>query len=370
MNKLVYIFTLFTICVNAQKLNLTVEVNELADNTKLYFDPSFLEEYYELPIHDSIQYSVGENTLQLEKMSFYYPFQLSFKEEENIFQPSRRFYLKDHDVNISIQNIISDITTDIPERTEYNKFFNDYLKEERAYNEYHGNMYLKYKFDYPKEVQDSMNKWYSRNWKQEINLLDQYIKLNSKSVIAFWKIVEKYERYKEYPYDSLLTQFDSIIKESFPYKKLMNNIENNKIFGQGKTFPEINNLKDQFGNSTQLNFEGKKYILIDFWFHACKPCLVTFPHLKEVYQKYHSKGFDIIAISTDGTKYIQNWKNTIKKNELPWVNLLDENGCFSSKNKINSFPTNYLVDEQGKILAKDISTEQLDEFLNRNLPNE
>ena len=370
MNKLLYLFTLFAISVNAQKIELSVKIKAIPENTKLYIENSLLDEYYEKPIHDSILNKEGRNTFHYEKLNFYYPFRLYFKQNKNEFLNSGNFFVKNNNLSIELNNLSDEIINDLPERQNYNEFFKNFLIEERAFNDYNGNMFVKYKFDKPKEVEDSINKWYNKVWMQEINLLDQYIKANPKSVIAFWKIVEKFNSYKDYPYESILVHFDFSIKQSFPYKKLLSNIEEYKIFGQGKPFPIVNNLKDESGKVSELNFKGKKYTLIDFWFQACKPCLVTFPHLKEVYQKYHSNGFEIIAISTDNTKYVQNWENTIKKFELPWVNYLDENGVFTTKNKINSFPTNFLVDENGNILMKNISAEKLDDFLKNNLANE
>lgn len=366
MTKLFYIFILFAISVNAQKINVTVKVEELPENTVIELLPQYIRAYYENPVYDSIENTADKNTFHIDKTTFYYPYTLSYQEEENVFQLSRTFFLKNKNLNLNLNDFRSEILNDLPEKVKYNEFFKDYKIEEDAFNEYYGQMFLKYKFEFPKEVNDSINKWYNKVWMHEIELLDKYVKSNPGSVIAFWKIVEKYERYKEYPYENILNQFDASVKQSFPFKKLMSNIEENKIFGQGRTFPEIKNLKDQSGKSAQINYKTK-YTLIDFWFHSCKPCLVSFPDLKEVYQKYNSKGFEIVAISAEATKYIPNWKNTIKKYELPWVNLLDENREFTSKNQITSFPTNFLVDQNGKIIFRDISTSELEKFLNNNL---
>jgi len=89
--------------------------------------------------------------------------------------------------------------------------------------------------------------------------------------------------------------------------------------------------------------------------------------LKELYNKYHSKGFEIQAIAAEQTKYVDQTKQVIEKYELPWLNALDENRTFSNANKITSFPTSYLVDHEGKIIQKDISLEELEKFLTINL---
>jgi thiol-disulfide isomerase/thioredoxin len=85
-------------------------------------------------------------------------------------------------------------------------------------------------------------------------------------------------------------------------------------------------LKDINNQPYKIDYSKNKYTLIDFWFHACKPCLITFPDLKNVHKEFNSKGFEIIGISVDATKNISKWKNAVKKHELPWINILDENG--------------------------------------------
>ncbi|MBS7333503.1 MAG: TlpA family protein disulfide reductase [Weeksellaceae bacterium] len=147
----------------------------------------------------------------------------------------------------------------------------------------------------------------------------------------------------------------------------MNKINENKIFGYGKVFPVIDNLKTLDNKAYQPNYSKNKYTLIDFWFSSCKPCLITFPKFKEIYSQYHEKGFQIEAISVDTEKYINDWRNTVAKYELPWINVLDESKKFSTKNNINAFPTSFLVNDKGEIIMKDIDPEKLEVFLRENL---
>ena len=112
---------------------------------------------------------------------------------------------------------------------------------------------------------------------------------------------------------------------------------------------------------------GKKYTFIDFWFSHCGPCLNDFPKYKEVYTKYKNLGLEIIGISTDRTKDIDDWKKVIKEKDLNWLQLLDENGIESHQFNINAFPTTFLLNSEGIIIKKDISPEELEIFLEKNL---
>lgn len=362
-----YFLFSMALLVNAQKNNFTIKVNNLPEESKLYLSPVYSTDYYENPINDSVINSKPKNSLLLNQVKFYYPYQISYQVEDNLTHSSIFIYLKDKDLHLNLPLLNSDFNTDIPEKKQFNEFFKDYIKDETAYNEYFGNNFLKYKFNLPTEIQDSVDKWFKRNWLNEIDLLEKYVEQYPKSNIALWKIIGKYEKEKNYPYEHILNKFDSSVKKSFPYNVLINKIEAYKIYAPGKKFPQIKTLKDIEGNNYQLNYSNQKYTLIDFWFHSCSPCIESFPDLKTTYEKYNSKGFEIIAISIDNTKYIPKWKNAITKYKLNWINVLDENREFTSKNQITAVPTNFLVDEEGKIIKNDISTQELNAFLENNL---
>lgn len=98
------------------------------------------------------------------------------------------------------------------------------------------------------------------------------------------------------------------------------------------------------------NFRGK-YILIDFWGSWCKPCIENLPKMKEIYKNFTDYDIEFIGIAND-TK--SNWTKSITKYNLQWINIIDENNVISELYNIKSYPSTFLIDPNGKIIAKNL----------------
>lgn len=106
--------------------------------------------------------------------------------------------------------------------------------------------------------------------------------------------------------------------------------------------------------------EGK-VVLLDFWASWCSPCMHEVPYLLEAYKNYHDKGFEIYGVSLDDNK--EAWLGAIDKHQMQWVNvstLTGWNNAAAQEYAVRSIPTNYLIDGEGNILAKNLRGEALE----------
>jgi peroxiredoxin len=109
-----------------------------------------------------------------------------------------------------------------------------------------------------------------------------------------------------------------------------------------------------------------KYTLIDFWAAWCRPCLLQIPDLKKTYADFHSKGFEIFGYSLDDREAV--WKSALDKYDMPWKHASDIKGWKSEWAKeynVTFIPFNFLVDEKGVIVAKNLHHKTLSKKLSQ-----
>lgn len=118
--------------------------------------------------------------------------------------------------------------------------------------------------------------------------------------------------------------------------------------------------KDKDGKLINLSAFKGKTILLDFWGSWCGPCRASHPHLKTLYSKYKSKGFEIIAIAQERGKTFEEskaaWLKAIADDGINWVHILNQDGIekqdIVKSYQVNAFPTKILVDKDGKIILR------------------
>jgi peroxiredoxin len=121
-------------------------------------------------------------------------------------------------------------------------------------------------------------------------------------------------------------------------------------------------MNDTNGNPVSLSSKfGQKLLLVDFWASWCGPCRQENPNVVKVYGKFHDKGFDVFGVSLDQDK--ENWLKAIADDKLTWTHVSDLqywNNAAAKLYAVNSIPSNFLLDQNGTIIGRNLRGEDLE----------
>ncbi|WP_415158529.1 peroxiredoxin family protein [Parafilimonas sp.] len=132
----------------------------------------------------------------------------------------------------------------------------------------------------------------------------------------------------------------------------------------GSVFPDIKVLNKNYAPVLYAPATSiSKYVLIDFWFSHCTPCLQEFPTYARIYERFKKNGFEIAGISVDQKQDRNIWAKVVIEKKLNWAQYLDEDGKIANRLSITQFPTNFLLDSNGIIIKKNLIPEEPEAFL-------
>jgi peroxiredoxin len=123
---------------------------------------------------------------------------------------------------------------------------------------------------------------------------------------------------------------------------------------------------DTLGHPVSLSSFKGKYVLVDFWASWCGPCRRENPNVVKAFNKYKDRNFTILGVSLDRPNAKERWLKAIHDDGLTWNHVSDLKFWDNEVAKqygIRAIPQNILLDPEGKIIAKNLSGEELDQKL-------
>ena len=211
-----------------------------------------------------------------------------------------------------------------------------------------------------KKSMDSLEKEYDVLDNEQKKIVTDYVKAHPASYISAFEI------YRNFSYNpdadqlgGLYNGLDSSIQSAYFGKKINDILKKAKITAIGQPAPDFSSTDPEGKPLSLSSFKGR-YVLVDFWASWCGPCRRENPAVVKAYRQFHSRGFDILGVSLDDSK--ADWLEAIKKDGLDWAQVSDLKGWkndVASEYGIQGIPMNFLLDKEGKIVAKGLRGEEL-----------
>jgi len=199
--------------------------------------------------------------------------------------------------------------------------------------------------------------------------IKDYINKNPSSVTGAYMLRDLYNWYSDLPLtdmENIVAGFTGEAKKSKYYNSLEDIMAKRQAVMPGSIAPDFTLLKRDSTKFTLSSTRGK-YMMIDFWASWCHPCRQAIPHWKEVYNKYHDKGFDIVSVSDDNRW--KDWFKALDQEKMTWMQVCDEFPVKNMPARVGSlYMTTYipfyvLLDKEGKILVYSGDENKIDEKL-------
>lgn len=162
--------------------------------------------------------------------------------------------------------------------------------------------------------------------------------------------------------EAIKTKSESNQQISIQIKQKIQSNPNRQKVKIGMQAPDFSAPNPQGKQITLSEIKGKVTI-VDFWASWCKPCRIENPNLVKLYDKYHSRGLEIISVSLERGNQKAFWIEAIKKDQLSWYNVSNLKfwqDPIAQAYSVNSIPATFILDENGTLIAERLRGAELE----------
>lgn len=199
-----------------------------------------------------------------------------------------------------------------------------------------------------------------------------YLKQNPSSPLSMYAL-RKYAGAEIDPakIQPIYNSLPAALRATYSGKMMADRIEIAKKTAVGQVAPDFEQA-DTLGKPVRLSAFRGKYLLVDFWASWCGPCRRENPNVVKAYDSYKGKGFYVLGVSLDRPGAKDKWVQAIHADGLEWAHVSDLkfwDNAVAKQYGIQSIPQNLLLDPGGKIIAKNLRGEALQQKLSEILGN-